>query len=216
MEKASSPVVAVLNFIDRVLYHIEEKALAFSIIFMALILIGNVVLRCFNSSIASTEELCQFLIFFVTFLGTCFAARKGMHIRMSLLNDILKGKAKKALAIIVALVSAAVMFYVAYLSFRYVMKISTLNRVSPILQWPVQYIWIVMPIGMFLTGIQYLLAFIRNLTSPGCWISFTVPMEEEPTALSDFNEQVNKEADSASPGQDMKPGEDDETKEARS
>lgn len=216
MEKASSPLAAVLNFVDRALYHIEEKVLAFSIIFMALILIGNVILRCFNSSIAPTEELCQFLIFFVTFLGTSFAARKGMHIRMSLLNDVLKGQAKKALAVIVAIVSAIVMFYVAYLSFRYVMKISGLNRVSPILQWPVQYIWIVMPIGMFLTGAQYLLAFIRNLTTPGCWISYAVPMEEEPTALSDFNEQVNKEAEAAELGQDAKHLYDDSSKEAKS
>lgn len=216
MEKASSPLAAVLNFVDRVLYHIEEKVLAFSIIFMALILIGNVILRCFNSSIAPTEELCQFLIFFTTFLGTCFAARKGMHIRMSLLNDILKGKAKKALAITVAIVSAIVMFYVAYLSFRYVMKVSGLNRVTPILQLPVQYIWIVMPIGMFLTGVQYLLAFIRNLTTPGCWISYTVPMEDEPTALSDFNEQVNNDPESIAHGPGMKHLEDDSTKEAKS
>lgn len=195
MKEKQSPLAAVLHFVDRAVYQIEEKAIAFSVILLALILIGNVTLRFFNSSIASTEELSQFLMFFITFLGTSYAARSGMHIRMSMLNDALKGKARKILAIAVSLGTAVVMFYVAYLSFRYVAKIASLNRVSPILQWPVQYIWIVMPVGMFLTGIQYTLAFIRNLISPGAWVSYSVPLDDEPTAMSDLDEQVIKSED---------------------
>ena len=195
MQEKRSPVSAVLHIVDRTVYQIEEKAIALSVILLALILIGNVTLRFFNSSIASTEELSQFLMFFITFLGTSYAARSGMHIRMSMLSDTLKGAPRKILAIIVALGSAIVMFYVAYLSYRYVMKVASLNRVSPILQWPVQYIWIIMPIGMFLTGIQYTLAFIRNLISPGAWISYSVPLDNEPTAMSDHDEQIIKAED---------------------
>jgi TRAP-type C4-dicarboxylate transport system permease small subunit len=176
--------------VDRLVYQIEEKAIAFSVIFLAVVLIGNVTLRQFDSSIASTEELSQFAMFFITFLGTSYAARSGMHIRMSMLSDALKGKPRKILAIIVSLGTAIVMFYVAYLSYRYVMKIASLNRVSPILQMPVQYVWIIMPIGMFLTGIQYTLAFFRNLISPGAWISYSIPLEDEPTAFSELDEQV--------------------------
>lgn len=195
MDKKQTPMAAALHFVDRLVYHIEEKAIALSVILLAVILVGNVTLRFFNSSIASTEELSQFLMFFITFLGTSYAARSGMHIRMSMLNDALKGKARKILSTLVALGTAVVMFYVAYLSYKYVMKVASFNRVSPILQWPVQYIWIVMPIGMFLTGIQYTLAFFRNLISPGSWISYSVPLDEEPTAMSDLDEQVIKTKD---------------------
>lgn len=197
MEEKRSPLAAVLYFVDRIVYHIEEKVIAFSVILLAVILIGNVTLRFFNSSIASTEELSQFLMFFITFLGTSYAARSGMHIRMSMLQDALKGYPRKILAIVVSLGTALVMFYVAYLSLRYVMKIASLNRVSPILQWPVQYIWIVMPIGMFLTGVQYTLAFFRNITSPGTWVAYSVPLEREPTAMSNLNEQVINTEDPA-------------------
>ena len=186
---------AVLHVVDRTVYHIEEKAIAFSVILLAAILVGNVTLRFFNSSIASTEELSQFLMFFITFLGTSYAARSGMHIRMSMLSDALRGKPQKILAIVVSVGSAIVMFYIAYLSYKYVMKIASLNRVSPILQWPVQYVWIIMPIGFFLTGIQYTLAFIRNIISPGAWISYSVMIENEPTAMSDLDEQVIKTED---------------------
>lgn len=197
MKKETTPLAAALHFVDRVICHIEEKTIAFSVILLAVILTVNVILRTrlFNSSLASTEELSQFLMFFITFLGTSYAARSGMHIRMSMLQDALEGAPRKILATAVSLGTAIVMFYVAYLSFRYVTKIASLNRVSPILQWPVQYIWIIMPIGMFLTGIQYTLAFFRNIISPGAWISYSVPLEREPTAMSDLVEQVTKAGD---------------------
>jgi TRAP-type C4-dicarboxylate transport system permease small subunit len=185
-----SPLTVILTGIDRVVFHIEEKTVAFSVIGLALVLCSNVVLRMFNSSVPSTEELSQFLMFFITFLGTSYAARTGMHIRMSMFSDALKGKARKVLAIIVAALTSAVMFYLAYLSYRYVVKVASLNRVSPILQIPVQYVWMVMPIGMFLTGIQYALALAKNLISPGPWISFTVPLE------SDFESKTESVRDS--------------------
>ncbi|MDR1657596.1 MAG: TRAP transporter small permease [Deltaproteobacteria bacterium] len=169
----------MLYGLDRLVFHIEEKLVAFSVLGLACILTANVLLRMVNSSLPSTEELSQFLMFFITFLGTSYAARKGMHIRMSMLSDALKGKVRKTLAIIVAALTAVVMFYLAYLSFRYVLKVASLHRVSPILQIPVQYVWMVMPIGIFLTGLQYALALARNIISPGPWISFSVSLDNE-------------------------------------
>ncbi|MDR1309864.1 MAG: TRAP transporter small permease [Deltaproteobacteria bacterium] len=188
-----SPASTALFLIDRIVFHIEEKVVALSVIGLSVILVCNVVLRMFNSSLPSTEELSQFLMFFITFLGTSYAARTGMNIRMSMLSDAMKGKARKALAILVSALTAAVMFYVAYLSLRYVMKIASLHRVSPILRVPVQYVWIIMPVGMFLTGVQYGLALARNIISPGAWVSFSVPMEDEPSAFSDFDEKLIKD-----------------------
>jgi TRAP-type C4-dicarboxylate transport system permease small subunit len=184
---------AAAHCLDRVVFHIEEKVTAFSIIFMAIILIANVILRQFNSSLASAEELSQFLMFFVTFLGTSYAARSGMHIRMSMLSDALKGKARKILVIAVSLLTALVMLYVAYLAARYVMKVAGFKRVSPILQAPVQYVWWAMPVGLFLTSLQYFMAFIRNLISPGAWISYHVPYEQEPETMIAFEEGIAQE-----------------------
>ena len=190
MEHKRSMLTEVSRIVDCIVCHIEEKSIAISVIALASILVMNVILRSFNSSIASTEELSQFLMFYITFLGTSYAARSGMHIRMSMLSDAERGRSQKALAIVVSLGTAIAMFYVSWLCYRYVMKVASFNRVSPILLWPVHYVWIVMPIGMFLTGVQYLLAFIKNITSPGAWISYSVRNECEPTALSNFDEQV--------------------------
>jgi TRAP-type C4-dicarboxylate transport system permease small subunit len=177
-----TPFGATLYLIDRVVWHIEEKAVALGIIGLSIILITNVTLRIFNSSLPATEELSQFLVFYITFLGTSYAARYGMHIRMSMLSDFLGGTPRKVLAVIIAAGTSAMMFYLSYLSYRYVMRIASLHRVSPILQIPVQYVWMIMPIGLFLTGVQYALALGRNLVSPGAWISYSQLMEGEPAA----------------------------------
>ena len=177
--KVTTIGTAALRGLDILLRQIEEKVIAASVILMALILIANVVLRFFNRSFHPTEELSQFLIFFVTFVGTSYAARTGLHIRMSLLNDVLKGAPRKALAIFVSLTTALVLFYVAWLSWRYVQRVGLQNRVSPILQWPVYYVYLIMPLGFLLTGLQYTLTFIRNIISPGAWISYAVQHENE-------------------------------------
>ena len=176
--KARSVLAAIPRSLDRLVRQIEEKVIALSVVLMALILIANVILRFFNSSLAPTEELSQFLIFFITFLGVSYAARNGLHIRMSLLSDALKGKPQKALALVVSLTTALFMFYVAWLSWRYVQRVGVQHRVSPILQWQVYYIYLVMPFGFFLTGLQYLLTFVRNLVSPGAWISYSVQHDD--------------------------------------
>lgn len=190
MKQNQSAIAGAAHCIDRVVYHIEEKSIAVSVLLLAVILVANVTLRGFNSSLAATEELSQFLMYFITFLGTSYAARKGMHIRMSMVTDAAKPAAQKVLCLFISLVTALIIFYVAWLCYRYVMKIGSLNRVSPILGWPVQYIWIVMPVGMFLTGIQYTLAFVKNATAPGAWLSYSVPLGCEGEPFTDHDEQA--------------------------
>ena len=108
-----------LEKIDSVLTWIEEKILVYGILFMAVILIANVISRnFFYSSINASEEISQFLVVMVTFLGTSYAARKGLHIRMSILNDFLRGKPQKVLALFVSLITAFIMLYLACLAVR--------------------------------------------------------------------------------------------------
>ncbi|MBL3538657.1 TRAP transporter small permease [Aminivibrio sp.] len=167
-----------LEKIDSVLSWIEEKIVVYGILFMAVILIANVISRnFFYSSINASEEISQFLVIMVTFLGTSYAARKGLHIRMSILNDFLRGKPRKLLALFVSLVTACIMLYLAWLSFRYVRRVGTLHRVSPILQIPLYYVWSVVPVGFALTGVQYFLTFFRNLGTSDVWVSYYVKDE---------------------------------------
>ena len=170
--------------VDALLSWLEEKILILSVFLMALILIGNVLLRnFFNSNINSTEEISQFLIVIVTFLGVSCVSRKGLHIRMSILSEHLAAKPRKILALFVSFCTFWVMLYLTWISYRYVARVAVIRRVSPILQLPLHYIWCVVPIGFALSAVQYLMAFLKNLRVDGVWLSFYV--QDDQTGLAE-------------------------------
>lgn len=88
--------MGLLNKINKYIGMFEVFVLISCVITMAVILIGNVFSRqLFNNSWKFAEEVGQFLVVIITFIGTSYAARKGKHIRMSALYDILPEKGKR-------------------------------------------------------------------------------------------------------------------------
>jgi TRAP-type C4-dicarboxylate transport system permease small subunit len=159
--------------IDHAIARFEAFVLALGVILMAVNSIANVIGRfVFAQSIYFTEELNQFLIVLVTFVGISYAARKGRHIRMSALYDQLSERSRKILMIFVAAVTAAVLFVLAYYSFEYVMRLARLGKVTPSLQVPLYLTYIWVPLGLIMTGIQYVLTVVKNLRADEVYISY--------------------------------------------
>jgi len=159
--------------IDSGIARFEAFVLAFGVLLMAANSIANVIGRfVFSQSIYFTEELNQFLIVLVTFVGLGYAARKGRHIRMSALYDQLGDRQRKLMMILIAAVTAGVMFVLAYYSYVYVSRVARLGKVTPSLQVPLflTYVWV--PIGFIITGIQYILTVVKNLQSHDVYISY--------------------------------------------
>lgn len=145
----------------------------YGIILIALNSIANVIGRfVFSRSIYFSEELNQFLIVLVTFVGLGYAARKGRHIRMSAVYDQLRDRQRKVLMIVIAATTGAVMFVLAWYSYLYVANIANLGKVTPSLQIPLYWTYIWVPIGFVITGIQYWLTVVRNLREPEVYISY--------------------------------------------
>ena len=71
------------------------------------------------------------------------------------------------------LVMAALMFYFAYKSIDYVMVLKDRGRVSASLRIPMWTVYLALPIGFTLAGIQYFLTIARNLMSDDIYRSFT-------------------------------------------
>lgn len=162
-----------LTMLDNAIARVEGYVLAWGVILMATNSVANVVGRfVFNRSLYFSEELNRFLIVLITFVGLGYAARHGRHIRMSAIYDQLGDTGRKVLMIIIAAGTGAVMFLLAWYSYEYVQRVARLGRVTPSLQVPLYltYIWI--PIGFVITGIQYWLTVVRNLTSPGVYIAW--------------------------------------------
>ena len=163
----------VLAAVDNAIARFEAFVLAFGVLLMAANSIANVIGRfVFAHSLYFSEELNQFLIVLVTFVGLGYAARKGRHIRMSALYDQLSDRGRKLLMILIATVTSLVMFVLAYYSYEYVARLAKLGKVTPSLQVPLYLTYIWVPIGFVITGIQYLLTAFKNLQSPDIYISY--------------------------------------------
>ncbi len=152
---------------------IEETLLGGGVLLIAVLTIANVIGRTFGSSIAAAEELSQFAIIFVTFVGVGYATSRARQIRMTALYDSLPEKLRKPLAIFIAASTSLLLFALTWLAIDYTLHtVRALAGVSPVLQLPVWVVYLSVPLGLGLGGVQYMLAVARNIASPGTWLSF--------------------------------------------
>lgn len=190
----------IITTLLKQLDHLTEKAealiLAGAILIMASNTIANVFGRyVFSQSLYFTEELNEFLIVIITFIGLGYITRQGRHIRMSAIYDTLPSLARKATMIVIALSSAAIMFLLAWYALGYVERLAARGRVTPALQIPLYltYIWVVLGFG--LAGLQYVLAIIKNLnTGSQVYLSLTVIDEYQDPELEQLQQQLKPPA----------------------
>jgi TRAP-type C4-dicarboxylate transport system permease small subunit len=157
----------------RLLQRIEAFILSAGIILIALLTIANVFTRTlFDTSIAATEELSQFLIILVTFVGLSYGASQGRHIRMTALYDQVPDGARRYLMMFIAATTSALMFVLAWYALVYVSVVKELGSFSPVLQVPLYIVYAAAPLGLTLAGIQYAFTTIRNIRSDEVYIAY--------------------------------------------
>ncbi len=165
----------VLGTIDRGIAKLEAVLLAVGVLLMAANTVANVVGRyVFQSSIFFSEELNRILIVLITFAGISYAARHGRHIRMSAIFDTFPPRPRKAMMILISSVTAVFMFGLCWYSIGYILTLQGQGRVLPALSIPVwmTYVWV--PVGFFMTGVQYALTAIKNLVERDIYLSTLV------------------------------------------
>ena len=176
----SGVVLRVARQIDHGLALLEKQLLAWGIILMAVNTIGNVAMRlAFSSSFFFTEELNQFLIVLVTFVGASAAARQGRHIRMSALTDMIPPRQRRIVFAFIQVITAVVLVMLAWYATQYILRIQALGRVTPAMQVPMWLTLLWLPFGLGLTGLQFLLASIVNLRSDEVYLSPSVRETDE-------------------------------------
>lgn len=171
----ASTLPGPLGMIDNTIAWIESVMLAVGVLLMAANTVANVIGRfVFQNSLFFSEELNRILIILITFAGISYAARQGRHIRMSAIYDALPPKGRKTLMIIIAFVTAVFMFGLCYYSYEFLLTQAGRGRVLPSLQIPVWVTMVWVPVGFFMTGLQYLLTAIKNIISKDTWLSTSV------------------------------------------
>lgn len=164
-----------LGMIDNAISRVESALLAIGVLLMAANTIANIVARfVFRDSLFFSEELNRSLIVLITFAGISYAARQGRHIRMSAIYDEMPPKLRKALMIAMALITAVLMFGLAWYALQYILTLQGRGRVLPALSIPVWIIYVWVPVGFFMTALQYLLTAIKNIIEKDIYLSTNV------------------------------------------
>ena len=164
-------LIRINKIIGAIINAFEVWSLMFCIFFLTTLLIVNVIAREFFVSIYFAEEVSEFLLIFVTFVGVSYGVRKARHIRMGAFLDAMPPKMEKIFLIIISIISAIVMGIMTWASWEYLTNAMSKGHMTPALRVPKWTFYVIMPIGFGLAAIQYIRTIIKNLTEKEPWQS---------------------------------------------
>ncbi|UZR92871.1 TRAP transporter small permease [Chondrinema litorale] len=119
------------------------------------LMVLNVLLQVFarfmRIQVDFTEEVAGFLLIWVGLLGASYATGKGMHLAIDLLPRSKSVEAQKKFNIVINLIVLLFALSVMVIGgFRLVYITLSLNQLSPVLEIPKGYIYLVLPLSGFL------------------------------------------------------------------
>ena len=170
-----SPTKSIWHKIGNIASLIVDKFEVWVIIIstsgLAVLLIANVISRNVYRSIHFAEEIAQLFIILITFFGTSYATRKARHIRMGALLELLPKKIEKALILIITISSAIIMFILAYIALEYVITLRQRGTLTASLRAPYWLFVLPAPVGLAMSGFQFVRTFIKNIVEEEVWLS---------------------------------------------
>ena len=170
-----STLPGFLGTLDNGIAKVEAVILATGVLLMAINTVANVVGRfVLGESLHFSEELNRILIVMITFAGLGYVARHGRHIRMSAIYDIFPTNVRRLMMILISFITSAIMFFLCWYSVSYIYSVYSSGRVLPTLGFPIYLIYLWVPVGLTVTGIQYFMAGIKNIFSRDVYLSTTV------------------------------------------
>lgn len=183
---SAKEVIATVNqTVGKMINAFEVTSLCVGVGAMAALLIANVIAREFFKSIYFVEEISEFLVIFTTFVGVSYAVRKARHIRMGAFFDLMGPRLEKAFIFVISGISALVMFLMCSYSLAYLLESRQLHQTTEALRLPYWTFLVIVPIGFFLAGVQYLRTIVRNIVRKEVWMS--------PEQQSEYEEEGQEE-----------------------
>jgi TRAP-type C4-dicarboxylate transport system permease small subunit len=132
---------------------------------MTVLIFIQVIFRyVFNQPLAWTEELGRFLFIWMTFVAGVVAARRGQHIGVELIVNMLPRAGKKAIGVFAHLVSTAFFGIISFYCISLWDKLS--SQLSPALSLPMSCVYLGIILGSFFMGLHYFCSAIA-LCLPG-------------------------------------------------
>ena len=119
-----------------------------------------------------TEEVCRYAFIWVALVGIANGVKRGTHLNVNLIDNVLSPKAKVVLDIILDLAFLVLMVYMLRISITYLMKVAKYGTKSVGLGVKMWVVYLILPLFSGLTIIRLIEKYVRKLLKKE-------PVEEE-------------------------------------
>ncbi len=145
---------------ERYLITVNRAVVFFMMVVMTSLVFINVVARyVFNFSIIWAEEISQYLMIWIAYLGAGLALREGRHVALEIVHDRLSPILSRRLRMVLAGIVLAFLGTITVLGFQFSMFVW--NQETPVLNISLGIPTLAIPIGCLLFVVHLLLMF-RN------------------------------------------------------
>ncbi|MDP0927465.1 TRAP transporter small permease [Paracoccus onubensis] len=143
----------------RILDQFEKIVCAALLLFMAILGFANVVVRYgTNKSLAATEELLTGGFVLLTVFGAAIAARRGEHLAVELISDMLPAPLRRVVIVIAALLSVVLLTASVWFCWQLVLNQMGNGMRSYALGLPLWWYSAALPLGFALVLFRYIQA----------------------------------------------------------
>ena len=112
---------------------------------MTVVTFIQIICRVFFSALFWTEEVARYALIWLTFFGAGCVHKRAGHISITILQDLLPGKARKVFQVLTQLLCIIVFLTAIYYGFSYMQLMGT--QLSAALRIPMRYMYAVIPLG---------------------------------------------------------------------
>lgn len=139
---------AYLGFIDKVNRTLKYIVSLIFIILSILVILQVITRFVVDYPLSWTEEISKYLMVYIVFLGSALAMRDHQHIAIDFLPEVLGGKSKHRLTIIVLWIS--ILFFAVLTYYGSILTVIVAGQASPTLQFSMSLAYAAIPLGSIL------------------------------------------------------------------
>ncbi len=133
---------------------LEEKFLILLLLISTLLVFLNVVLRSLNASLHWIDEAARYMYLWMIWLGADFALREKRHLRIGMIADRIKGKARIALELLVLVLWFGFSVFLGYQGVKLVSIVIQQGQVSAAMQINMAWGYACVPCGAIFMAIR--------------------------------------------------------------
>lgn len=147
--------------LDRFIIGVLVVATGAAFVLMVIAVFAAVLLReVVEIGLPWLEEVARYLLIWSVFLGTAVLARNNDHITIDAISNALPTSANTVIRVVVALLGILIASYFAYLGWLFTARAYQQQQLSLTGYLPVWIGYLVIPVGLGLVAVSYLLSLI--------------------------------------------------------